>query len=173
MTRPGRAKTVPEIDWRNRPAVYRCYDADGVLLYVGRTTNVKRRMNDHRTRKGGEVAAWWRYLARVSIKLFPTLEAASEAESLAIETEAPRFNLRHRFHSIESEPARVSLRSTQRNVDDPLLSEQEVADCLRVPRRLARQVMTQHMKTCTDGWQYYVRDSEIDRYLNAGRKAPA
>lgn len=70
-------------------ALYRHFDAECVLLYVGITTNVVGRQSQHM--KG---AAWASQIASVSIAHFESEAAAREAEIAAILTEGPVYNVR-------------------------------------------------------------------------------
>lgn len=68
-------------------AVYRLFDADGVLLYVGMTNDLSRRMADHaRDRE------WWPKVHRKTAAWYPSRERAAVAELIAIEKEAPLHN---------------------------------------------------------------------------------
>lgn len=80
--------TVPnEIDSTTRPAaVYRLYDTEGALLYVGSSFDPDRRLVDHRRK------AWGRLIARRTVEWHPDRDAADAAESRAIETEHPQYN---------------------------------------------------------------------------------
>lgn len=76
---------VPEILAR-RPVVYRLYDRKR-LIYVGATVDLSRRLGEHRK------AAWWFPLVtRSRLQVFPDLDSARAAESVAIQEEAPMFN---------------------------------------------------------------------------------
>jgi predicted GIY-YIG superfamily endonuclease len=79
--------------------VYRCFDADGDLLYVGCTQDVARRMSNHRrNRKARASIALQSLMASHTVEgPFPTREAAEAAEAEAIRTEQPLLNLQ--FHS--------------------------------------------------------------------------
>ena len=72
---------------KNECALYRFYDRDGRLLYVGITDNPRRRDEQH-----GATKAWWREVATKRIEWLPSREAALAAERLAIETENPLWN---------------------------------------------------------------------------------
>ena len=61
--------------------LYRCFDINGVLLYVGVSLQVIVRGR-----------AWSNRITRVEIETFPTRKAALEAEATAILTEKPLFN---------------------------------------------------------------------------------
>jgi hypothetical protein len=70
--------------------VYRCYDAQGDLLYVGSTTNgASTRLAAHRK------AAWWPLMdpTRTRIEQFDHELQARAAELRAIRAEHPRFNV--------------------------------------------------------------------------------
>lgn len=72
--------------------LYRCYDADGALLYVGMTYNPPARMRQHAKR-----AAWYPLADSFRLTVFPSREYAAEKEREAIIRERPRFNKTHRW----------------------------------------------------------------------------
>jgi predicted GIY-YIG superfamily endonuclease len=68
-------------------ALYRLYDRDGVLLYVGITLDFARRMRDH-----ARVQPWW---AEVKVRVVIWYESwplAFQAETVAIAGEQPKHN---------------------------------------------------------------------------------
>jgi len=69
-------------------ALYRFFDADNELLYVGITINPSARFAKHRA-----VAAWWSAADHKTITWFDTREDAVKAELAAIRSESPRYNL--------------------------------------------------------------------------------
>lgn len=71
-------------------ALYRHYDADGNLLYVGITINPGRRGKDH-----AKSSAWVEFAAREESVWFDSEEDAKAAERDAISNEAPLFNRVH------------------------------------------------------------------------------
>lgn len=72
-----------------RCEVYRHFDADGALLYVGMGwSSLARLMRGHRKQ-----SHWFDQIARIEIERFPTREAAYKAEWDAIVKEKPRYNL--------------------------------------------------------------------------------
>lgn len=71
--------------------LYRHFDKDGRLLYVGCSLAALRRFADH-----GNVSQWFDKIARVEIENFETIEAARAAERCAIEREAPAHNVHFR-----------------------------------------------------------------------------
>lgn len=70
--------------------VYRLYDQQDRLLYVGVTGNLKTRMQGHRRDK-----KWWADVARTVSQCFDTREEAESAEAEAIVCEGPLHN-RHK-----------------------------------------------------------------------------
>lgn len=73
-----------------RTAIYRHFDADGRLLYVGLSKNPFKRQMFHLYR-----AHWFYEVASISIEWFDTKSAARDAEERAIRAEAPLFNRVH------------------------------------------------------------------------------
>ena len=71
--------------------VYRAFNAEGVLLYIGSTIGPAWRMKAHESH-----TRWWHVAARFDFEQFDTEAEAREAEIEAIRTEFPRWNIRHR-----------------------------------------------------------------------------
>jgi predicted GIY-YIG superfamily endonuclease len=67
--------------------VYRLFDKEGNLLYVGVTSSVAARFAAHEEEK-----AWWHEVNEVKQELFDTREEAFRAEKVAIRTEDPTYN---------------------------------------------------------------------------------
>jgi len=70
-----------------RTAVYRLYDAEDVLLYVGATKNTARRWSQHAKKK-----SWWHRVARREVVWFDSRPSALLAEHRAIVSEHPLHN---------------------------------------------------------------------------------
>lgn len=70
-----------------RPTVYRLYNKRGTLLYVGSTTNVGARLQNHR---GSQ--PWWPQVRKVRLDHFETIAEARSTEGEAIYAERPRHN---------------------------------------------------------------------------------
>lgn len=84
---------IPDADrW---PCVYRIYNAEGVLLYVGSTVCPEFRMRNHASK-----ARWWDVAKDFTFERFDTEEQARAAEVEAIRNEFPRWNIHGRspFH---------------------------------------------------------------------------
>lgn len=71
----------------SRPAaVYRLYDADGALLYIGSAYDPAQRSKKHREKP------WWALVARREDEWHPSREAAYVAETEAIKEKMPPGN---------------------------------------------------------------------------------
>jgi hypothetical protein len=68
--------------------VYRCYNADGVLLYIGQTGDLPNRRSGH---KCG--SSWWPEVAEFKITRPMTRDAALRYEREAIRAERPEYNI--------------------------------------------------------------------------------
>jgi predicted GIY-YIG superfamily endonuclease len=75
--------------------VYRLYDAEGSLLYVGVASDLEVRFKDHAKEK-----AWWPLVARREITWFDSRLDAMYEESRAIGRESPIHNKRPGIHPI-------------------------------------------------------------------------
>lgn len=72
--------------------VYRVYDAEGRLLYVGCTKDPVTRLRSH-FGQARTPTPWWRLSANYSIEAFNSHKAALAAEARAIVAEHPMFNV--------------------------------------------------------------------------------
>ena len=70
-----------------RTAVYRLFDAEDALLYVGISSQPKERWNQHANEK-----RWWPDVARKAVTWYERREEAIAREADAIDTELPRYN---------------------------------------------------------------------------------
>jgi excinuclease UvrABC nuclease subunit len=70
-----------------KPAVYRMFDADGALLYVGRSIDALQRLSSHR-----KVKAWWTDVATVTVTHYDDELEACRDELAAISSEQPKYN---------------------------------------------------------------------------------
>jgi predicted GIY-YIG superfamily endonuclease len=78
--------------------VYRFFDSQDNLLYVGCTDNWRRRFREHKK------STWWAFkIKRDTIEEFPDEETARRAELTAIGNETPIYNKRGRTTEWDSE----------------------------------------------------------------------
>lgn len=69
-------------------AVYRLYDLDHDLIYVGSSSNPKTRFVQH-----AQHHAWWEDVASWVVEWFPDRDAAREEEAHLIRTGSPLYNV--------------------------------------------------------------------------------
>lgn len=70
-----------------KTCVYRFYDAEGRLLYVGISLNLEGRLAKHRRRE------WWPEVVRCDVEWFEDRRGAKAAERAAIAEEDPIHNV--------------------------------------------------------------------------------
>lgn len=70
--------------------LYRFFDRDGKLLYIGITHNIERRTAQHRSDK-----PWAALIHRTTVDVYLSRKAAFSAERRAIRRERPRYNVVH------------------------------------------------------------------------------
>lgn len=73
--------------------VYRLYDKDDELLYIGCTSNVGNRVRMHR-KYSPRSAIFAHWIARIESVEYPNYQTALSAERVAIQSELPPFNVR-------------------------------------------------------------------------------
>jgi predicted GIY-YIG superfamily endonuclease len=77
--------------------LYRAYDAQGVLLYIGITMNPGNRFAQH-----SEDKPWWADVAEIRVEHFGSRKRVLAAERAAIQAERPRFNVIHNSGNVVS-----------------------------------------------------------------------
>lgn len=76
----------------NTIAVYRLFDEQGALLYVGQCMYPKRRFVAH-----AKDQKWWQEVACWRVEWWPSRTAAITEEARAIRSEHPRYNTQHQL----------------------------------------------------------------------------
>lgn len=135
--------------------VYRHFDKEGTLLYVGVSLNAIARLRQHH-----DYSTWFRQINNVTLESFPSREEALEAEALFIKNEKPLYNkqLNHggpeEERSILIQDSRVDLErkilERKRRVEFyPVYSIEEVAEILMLKlsdvKRLIDQKVLGHI----------------------------
>lgn len=76
--------------------VYRCFDRDGQLLYIGCTSDIGHRMRVHWSNWNNPASAYLSmYMDRYEVEEVVGFAAARKAEREAIAAEAPLLNVHH------------------------------------------------------------------------------
>lgn len=88
-----------------RCVLYRVFDKQGSLLYVGATTNPATRIADHQRHQ-----PWWDDASSITMEHFDTPESLVAAETSAIAQEAPRYNVVYSNNPNQRVSARKSRR---------------------------------------------------------------
>jgi len=118
-----------------RTAVYRIRGEGETLLYIGVTNSVQFRWNGHQA-----VQPWWDELRSLTVKWYPSRDAALAAEKAAILAEQPKYNVTYlkpgRLERQQKRPARppVELDAVAvdpRDDDEDLLTLEDVAKMIR------------------------------------------
>lgn len=81
-------------------SVYRHYDVNDLLLYVGITSRGISRNSEHNTSKD-----WWTFVVRQEVDHYPTREDASAMERSLIQMYHPPFNKQHNPTHVEDRAA--------------------------------------------------------------------
>lgn len=81
--------------------LYRFYDNQDNLLYIGITNSPQARWNNHRNDK-----SWFKHVVRSTMEHFATRAELEAAEIQAIQTEKPRHNV---THSVISAPKQIKV----------------------------------------------------------------
>lgn len=121
--------------------VYRFYDTEGALLYVGLTAVGVARWVQHASEQ-----PWWPEVATVTVAHFATVALAADAERRAILAEQPRHNVVHRV------PRRMRLSTRPRRPNGAGSIFQRQSDHLWVAQlshgpRGARQIVRRYRQT--------------------------
>lgn len=82
--------------------VYRAFDADGALLYIGMTSDLTSRLKNHRSTK-----PWWDAVARVESSAPMHWATATANERDAIRAEQPKYNVAAKYGMEAHEIARA------------------------------------------------------------------
>lgn len=67
--------------------LYRLYDKNEELLYIGKTINISMRISQHRYSK-----SWWEEVRSIGLTHFDSISELSRAERIAIKSEDPLYN---------------------------------------------------------------------------------
>ena len=99
-------------------ALYRHFDKDGQLLYIGVSANTMARLSQHQ-----QTAQWLIKAVKMTTEWFSDRQIALEAEKIAIEKEKPIHNIKH--NAAVHPPAALKTLKTIR-LNDDLIAELEL-----------------------------------------------
>jgi GIY-YIG catalytic domain len=142
-----------------RTQLYRHFDKDGRLLYVGVSISALQRLAQHQTS-----SAWVPTIAKILVEAYPTREEALEAEVIAIRRERPMFNIKDAEDLGEKVAAEeIDLKRCRprgRVVEfKPVYSFAEAARLLRCSERVLRGMIKDGRLDC-------IQLSKTDRVLS-------
>jgi predicted GIY-YIG superfamily endonuclease len=120
----------------NKQTLYRHWDAEGNLLYVGVSSRISQRIKEH-----SKHSKWWLDVASITLEHFETREDVIAAEINAIEKEKPKHNIKHTKKQLKEKKERLVQIETRhdnftaRFVEIPyLLPVSQWATCLGIGR---------------------------------------
>lgn len=93
QSRPAREARIAELE-KKPYALYRHFDCNGRLLYIGMTNNPDVRIRSHKRQ-----SRWYGAIAAVTVEWITGFSKVCEAEVNAIKNEAPMYNVRHNDNS--------------------------------------------------------------------------
>ena len=124
-------------------SLYRFFDPEGRLLYVGISGVVVIRLHQHAREKG-----WWTEVVAVMVDHFPTREAARAAELQAIRDEKPKYNVADLVERVQ--PPRVGMR--RHNQGSVFWNKRVDRWIATLPVRMGRRSKSFHSKDSAEAW---------------------
>jgi len=92
--------------------LYRHFDGDGNLLYVGISINPFKRLDEHK-----HSSQWFDFVKNVTIEFFDNREEALRAETTAIAKEKPIYNIKKTKEKNQSNKEQEKFNRIQENKD--------------------------------------------------------
>lgn len=122
--------------------LYRHFDSDGNLLYVGISLNAVARLAQHKI-----CSQWFSQITTITIENFPTRHELLSAEIEAIKNEKPLYNVQHRDSEVvikeriyEAEKSRAESFKKFRNYKS-IYRPNEAAEALKISKKKLKQHM--------------------------------
>ena len=113
--------------------LYRHFNNEGVLLYVGISLSSINRLGQHK-----DNSHWFETISRVEIENFKTREEAIEAEAKAIFHEKPKHNIMRPRHN------QLMLEEAKKRVP-PVPSKEELAPSVQSRKNLTARIVPFHI----------------------------
>jgi predicted GIY-YIG superfamily endonuclease len=132
--------------------LYRHYDSDGVLLYIGISLSFMVRLASHRHHKH-----WFNAIAMTKYENFATRREAAKAEKLAIKSEKPLHNIAH-----NNMPVRP------RKKDFYIAPDEGSYFTLELPFKVPREIYTiaNSQKDAVENFRIMLETLEFDYWAN-------
>ncbi|HJV75458.1 MAG TPA: GIY-YIG nuclease family protein [Noviherbaspirillum sp.] len=137
---------------RVKTALYRHFDKDGILLYVGISLSALTRLGQHR-----ENAHWFNSISDVKMEFFDSRQEAIAAEKAAIKSERPRHNIIHAEDIPQATVMNAALRERllkileQRIIHiNPAYKLDDAALALGLPLATLKKMIDQGLISCVE-----------------------
>jgi len=136
--------------------LYRFWDADGLLLYVGISKDFDKRTTQHQ--KG---SSWYEFHAQYKIQEIPMESTAIDYEKFVVQTEKPLFNIQHYIFSFDEKCAHV------RKQKEYLQTKRAQRYLMQTSAIQNRDILNQTMQLLDDA---NIRISKLEQELTSARK---
>lgn len=137
--------------------LYRHFDENEGLLYVGISLSTFNRLSQHKDHSG-----WFKKIKNVTIEHFETREEAMAAERKAIKSENPKFNIAMRKTMVEIEKEQKALTQEQYRLEKLAMAERK-----QVVQRYVQHQLAYHLDDLR-GVLSMTKD-ELHRHVAEGR----
>lgn len=104
------------------PSLYRQYDNEGTLLYIGCAGSLAARSSQHERQ-----SPWFKLVRTISVEHFDNIREAKSAEQKAIAAEGPLFNVQHNIDRRGSDAVSVNGHKLGRKTAFPYTIEEAEA----------------------------------------------
>lgn len=145
LTTGVKARRLPRMTHTTKSpqGLYRAFNAEGELLYVGISRNVPRRLQNHGVR-----SFWFNEVTTITITRFEDEDVLRQAELLAITVERPKYNIM----SVEKRPPGAPVRGVagdSRRMEIARLRDEghsltEIATVYGITKQRVAQLLKQH-----------------------------
>lgn len=143
--------------------LYRHFDKDGRLLYVGISLSAMDRMRQHKCK-----SSWFPEIANMTIQVFPNKKEAINAEREAIINEKPLHNIRGtKEHKAKEKKIMEVNKSAKSWREMKGWSQAHLANVLT--KKLGRTIRQSHISEWENGTTTPADVGEVMKKLSAGR----
>ena len=136
--------------------LYRFWDSDGILLYVGISKDFDKRFSQH-----SKQAAWYEFHSEYKIEDIPIEATAFDYEKFVVQTEKPLFNIQHYIFNFEEKCAHV------RKQKEYLQTNRAKRYLMQTSAIKNRDILNQTMQLLDDA---NIRISKLEQELASARK---